>query len=309
MYKLSILVISRTYTLMNSLLKSISYATEIDRSDLEILCSWNGCLEDINYIERQKFPNLDIFINVPYHFSSNMNFLLDKVKGDFILLINDDVYLDPGSIDKAVESFNKLCNIGLIGGNLRDRNGFLTHSGIIFNIFHLPYHIYQGLIKFDNQFITSKSYNISAVTGALMLTTSKVLNNLRFNTRYQVCGEDIEFCLDIRDKFNREIFYEYQFSGIHEAETTRSLFGSQNKSYVDKILICLRYIRFIFCSSIENLFREYKYNQIVHITYKKYKIDKFKSNKNKKWILTHYLFLQYLRFVLFIRKLSFRIII
>ena len=60
--KLSILVISRSYELLNRMLKSLPSATEINKSNIEILCSWNGKDNELNMISFQKELNLKIFM-------------------------------------------------------------------------------------------------------------------------------------------------------------------------------------------------------------------------------------------------------
>ena len=120
MIKLSILVISRTSYLLNQMISSLIDATCIDQNHIEILCSWNGSIDDMKSIKHNNFKHLDIRHIIPYHFASNMNNLIDRANGEFILLINDDVYLDPSSIDKAIKFYKDNSRIGVLGGRLRD---------------------------------------------------------------------------------------------------------------------------------------------------------------------------------------------
>ena len=302
MYKISILVISRTSVLLNELLNSILHASKIDKSYIEILCSWNGSNQDYLSIQKNIYPNFDIQIIEPYHFASNMNLLISRAKGEYILLVNDDVLLDPGSIDKAIEFFETSSEVGLLGGNLRDRRGTLMHCGLLFNIFHLPYHFLEGLVNHDNEIVFSKNYKISAVTGALMLTKTEIIKDLRFNPKYKICGEDIELCLDIREKFNLSIFYTYGFSGIHESETTRKITEDQNSSLKDKFLISTRYLRFILRSSIDNLIDEYKFNKMILYAYSENNIDLSVKSRNYKWNMMFWIFIYYLKILILLRK-------
>ena len=55
-----------------------------------------------------------------------------------------------------------------------------------------------------------------------MLIRRNHFTSLRFGTHYRVCGEDVGLCLDLRQKLGLEVWYCPGFSGLHEAESTRS---------------------------------------------------------------------------------------
>ena len=303
MIKLSILVISKTSFLLDQMISSLIDATQIDRNNIEILCSWNGSIHDMKSIKNDSFKHFEIKHVLPYHFASNMNNLIDRAKGEFILLINDDVYLDPSSIDNAIQFYKDNSHIGLIGGRLRDKSGYLMHSGLLFNILHLPYHFLEGLIRSDHAIAITNNYPISAVTGALMLISSEKISDVRFNNKYSICGEDIELCLDIREKLNYDIFYCHKFSGIHESESTRRYFANQKSSLKDKILLAKRYRRFIWNSNISNLINEYSFNKKILMLYFKFNINVFKTSKNTKWNLLIIIPLIYFKTLIIIRKI------
>ena len=195
---LSILVISKTYKLVNKLIKSLSdnkYLTEIKS---EVLCSWNGLQKDLNKIIVTKDINLRIQMIKPYNFAINMNQLINMSTGKYILMINDDVFLDKNSIESGLNLLIKNKEIGIVGGLLRDRKGFLTHAGVSFNLLNSPYHFFEYLIKLKDVNLFNRSFFVPASTGALILSRKDTLTKVKFNELYNVCGEDIELCLDVR---------------------------------------------------------------------------------------------------------------
>lgn len=258
--KLSILVISRSYELLNRMLKSLPSATEINKSNIEILCSWNGKDNELNMISFQKELNLKIFKVKPYNFASNMNGLINGSRSEYVLLVNDDVILDKKSIDFGLQLLEKNERIGLVGGKLRDRKGFLTHAGVNFSFLNSPYHFLEGLVKTNDNFLLNNDFCIPASTGALMLSKKEVLNKVKFNEIYQVCGEDIELCLDIRQFLRKEIWFCNQFSGIHEAESTRKTIPKQQRNIYDKKRIKKRYLKFFKNANRNELIFEYYFN-------------------------------------------------
>ena len=258
---LSVLVVSRTASLLNQMVKSINNATKLKPENLEILCSWNGSESEIKEIYKDSHYKINIAQKEKYNFASNVNKLALKSKGELILIINDDVILDSNSIDSAIECLQTIKNAGLIGSRLRDKKNRITHAGILFNILNSPYHRLEGLVNADHIILNQNPQKITAVTGALMLIPRNILNKVKLNEKYNVCGEDVELCLDIKQKLNKDIIYCPCFSGIHEAESTRRKIKEQLKNKRDKKRLIKRYQSFLRNISLESLYFEYSLNK------------------------------------------------
>ena len=272
--ELSILVISRTYKLINRLLASLSNNSYLNKINFEIICSWNGKLNDLNKIKIPTNLNLKIKEIKPYNFAKNMNELINISKGEFSLLINDDVILDKNSIEYALKLIKGNIKIGIVGGNLRDRKNVLTHAGVNFNFFNSPYHFLEGQINYQNNFLNG-NFIIPASTGALMLTRKIFFKDIQLNENYHVCGEDIELCLDIRQLLEREIWFCNLFTGIHEAETTRKKIPYQNKNIFDKKRLLKRYSLFLNSLERDQLLDIYNFDKNLLNSIFKYKLNSF----------------------------------
>ena len=231
--RLSILVISRTPSLLSDLLESLAEATNLPGIEVEILCSWNGSKESEAEIHNRSGYELLIAQREPYHFASNMNELATKANGELLLLINDDVELDKSSLDSAISCLTKQPNAGLVGGRLRDAKGTLIHAGILFDGRHSPYHQLDRQIAAEHHIVMGPSRIMPAVTGALMLLKREHFKSLQFQTKYRVCGEDIELCLDLRQKLSLSIWYCPDFSGRHDSESTRGQTADQQGNSED----------------------------------------------------------------------------
>ena len=118
--RLSILVVSRTARLLNSMLSSLRDAISLPEEDVEVLCSWNGDSSEETRIENSSGYEFLIANRDPYHFARNMNALAEKANGEVLLLINDDVLLDEQSIDKAMKCLVADTSTGLVSARLRD---------------------------------------------------------------------------------------------------------------------------------------------------------------------------------------------
>ena len=299
---LSILVISRTYYLLNRLLNSINEKSYLKNDMFEILCSWNGTKQDIKKIQNPRNYNLKIIEIKPYNFARNMNKLISISVGKYILIINDDVILDKGSISSGLNLLKENINIGLVGGNLRDKKNNLTHAGVNFNFLNSPYHYLEKLIKYDNNFVKG-NFIIPASTGALMITKKKIFEKLKFNECYEICGEDIELCLDINQLLGKEIWYCKKFKGIHEAESTRKRVPNQLKSISDKRRLKNRYYLYLTNLDILELRRLYSFDKKLINLILESKIQSFKGRLHTDWWLIIIMNLIKIKFLIFLKIL------
>ena len=296
---LSILVISRTYQLLNRMINSINEKTYLKNENFEILCSWNGEDEDLEKIQNPENHNLKIIKIKPYNFASNMNKLIRLSVGKYLLIINDDVILDKDSISSGLKLLKENINIGLVGGNLRDKKNNLTHAGVNFNFLNSPYHFLENIIKYNNDFVSRNSI-ISASTGALMITKKSIFEELKFNEYYEVCGEDIELCLDINQLLGKEIWYCRDFKGIHEAESTRKKILNQQKSYSDKKRLKNRYSFYLKNLDIKELRRAYNFDKKIMNLILESKIQSFRGRLHTDYWLVIILNLIKIKFMIFL---------
>jgi len=243
--RLTLLVVSRTPALLSRMLASVAAATQLPYQDVEIICSWNGHAEEESRITNGSGYEFIIAQREPYHFAGNMNGLAAKARGEELLFINDDVVLDPGSIDAALACIANSNSTGMVGSRLRNEAGELTHAGILFDSRHSPYHQLDRLIASEHQAISHRDMPIPATTGALFLMRHEHFQALRFQTDYKVCGEDVELCLDLRERLGLNIVYSPSFSGVHASEATRSQTEGQDGNSEDMSRMRIRRKQFL----------------------------------------------------------------
>lgn len=251
--RLSILVVSRTAGLLSRMLNSLGDALHLPGDEVEVLCSWNGETAEEARIENHSGYELLVANRAPYHFASNMNDLAEKATGELLLFINDDVFLDADSVDAALSCLNNHPGSGLVGARLRDREGRLTHAGILFDRRHSPYHQLDRLIGFEDNAVVGEPRPVPAVTGAAMLIRRKTFQSLRFNSEYKVCGEDVELCLALRDELKLDVMYCPRFSGEHGGEATRSKMKDQGGNNEDLIRMRRLHERFLNTATNEQI--------------------------------------------------------
>ena len=220
--RLSILVVSRTAKLLSKMLCSVKGALHLPTREVEILCSWNGSMEEETHIENDSGYKFSVAKRIPYHYASNINELANLAKGDVLAFVNDDVILDRNSLDSGLscllEDISTLC----VGSLLRMPDGRLQHGGMNFDYHHLPYHIAEGLINAEDLISGLPPYEVPCVTGALMLVRKSTFEEHPFDVSYQRCGEDVQLSLDLREKLKGKVILCPGMSGIHLESATRS---------------------------------------------------------------------------------------
>ena len=254
--RLSVLVVSRTSSLLNQLSGSLVDATSLPDVEVEILVSWNGNRSDEQRIKNCSSYPLRIACRDPYHFASNVNALADQAKGDLLLILNDDVVLDPGSIDAAIACLTTTPNAGLVGGRLRSSDGMISHDGVGFTNDHSAYNLFEGLVPVNSPELRQDPALSPAVIGALMLLRRDDFLAIRFDESCQVHGEDTTLCFELRQRKGLDVLVCPGCSGVHEPSTTRSQIPGQDGNPSDIAALRKRRQRFLEQASAIELRKE-----------------------------------------------------
>ena len=231
--RLSILVVSRTATLLSRLLSRLDEATNLVSADVEVLCSWNGSKHEEEAIENLSRYPLRIASRDAYHFATNNNSLAEQAKGDLLLIINDDVALDPGSIDAAINCLISTPKAGLVGARLRSSDGMISHDGVGFTNDHSAYNLFENLIPAHSHELRDHPVLSPAVIGAFMLVRHSDFLAIRFDEGCLVHGEDTQFCFELRRQRGLDVMVCPQCSGIHNPSSTRNSLQRQDSCQAD----------------------------------------------------------------------------
>ncbi|MEX1317825.1 MAG: glycosyltransferase [Synechococcaceae cyanobacterium] len=221
----SCLVVSRTAALLNRLVVSLRRARRFWHDGDELLVSWNGDPEEEARVLPAAAPPLRMAQRSPYHFASNINALVQQARGDLVVLLNDDLILDPGSLDRAIQILLSRPDTGVVGGRLRTSDGRLGHAGILFSNQCLPYNRFRpdrlGHLIDPDDLAVQESGAMPAVTGALMVMRRDDVRALRLRENFSVCGEDVALCLDLRHQLGKHAYYASDVTAIHDEKSTR----------------------------------------------------------------------------------------
>jgi len=224
---LACLIISRTPNLINRLLASIPASRHAWCDGDQVLCSWNGSIEAKTQIKAPDPLAFKIVCRDHYDFSANINTLARFATSDYVCLLNDDVILDPGCLDVALEILEQNPGIGVVGGRLRTSTGLLSHAGILLSPEGLPYNRFHPDQLDDlvdhTVLVAQQDGDIPAVTAALMVLRRQDLIDVPMRELFEISGQDVCLCLDIWQRLGKTTFYAANCTAIHNERTTRGL--------------------------------------------------------------------------------------
>jgi GT2 family glycosyltransferase/tetratricopeptide (TPR) repeat protein len=137
-----------------------------------------------------------------FNFSRSVNLGVQEARGDFILLLNDDIEIITREwLERMLGHFEK-DHVGLVGVKLLYPNGKLQHVGVVHNCGN-PDHVLQGFDGYGHDYFLSTNgvRNFSAVTAACMMVRSQTYRSVSgFTEELAGCFNDTDFCQKIRAK-------------------------------------------------------------------------------------------------------------
>lgn len=172
--------------------------------DFEIIVVDNGSSEEefFKLMERykQKYPST-FFCHrhdIPFNFSTLINYGSAQAKGEYLLLLNNDTkVISPDWIEGMVEQAQRR-STGVVGAKLLFPNNTIQHAGIIFDEKGMVKHLFAGDHKdLYNRFCNSIN-NYPALTGACIMVRKELFETLgKFEEQFAVEYNDIDFCLKV----------------------------------------------------------------------------------------------------------------
>lgn len=212
---LSIIIVSfNTKDLLKRCLESLPSFSEIIVVDND---SVDGTVEMLEKIKGSKIKIIKNKENVG--FAKAVNQGLRQAKGEFILLLNSDIFAKKDALAKLVSFAKDQPQTGVVGGRLLNPDGSPQGS-----CFYLPtlarvikefwFNGPSTLGKFTPQ--GHEPVEVEAVMGAVFLIPKKVLQKVGFfDERYFMYFEDLDYCRRIRQA-GLKVFFVPKAEFVHE---------------------------------------------------------------------------------------------
>jgi len=212
--------------------------------DLEQIIVDNGSKDNTIEIVK-KYPQVKLILNKEnLGFGAANNQGYNIATGDYILFLNPDNEVEPGSLLKLCEMMEQRHDIGMLSCKLTTREGLFNEGAkprrypmisdqlaLLLKIPHLfPKVLDKYLMK---DFNPDLEQEVETVRGAFMLLRKTTLDKLGwgFDPRYFIWFEDVDLCREIK-KMGLKIFYTPVASCV---DLVGQSFKQQNNLWKQKI--------------------------------------------------------------------------
>ena len=189
--------------LLKQCLESIFNKTGYSNYELLLIDNNSEEEETKKYLlDIQKYNNIKILrYTKPFNYSEMNNFAIREASGDYICLLNNDTEVITVDWLSHMVSLLEQKGVGAVGPMLLYPDDTIQHGGVTIGMSGYSDHTFRGQHKDeDGYFSFLKCFrNVSAVTGACLLTTKKILEEVYYldEKDFAIGFNDIDFCLKV----------------------------------------------------------------------------------------------------------------
>lgn len=206
---------------VNSILNKTSY------QNFEIIIVDNNSDDEtsIQYFrEVESNPKIRVIeYNKPFNYSAINNFAVSHAKGDFVVLVNNDIEVISENWLTEMLSIGLQPNIGAVGARLFYPNNTIQHAGVIVGLGGVAGHAYKDFTRDDYGYFgrAQLTQSLSAVTAACLLIKKSVYEEVNGldEENLKIAFNDVDFCLKVRDAGYRNVWTPYAELYHHESAT------------------------------------------------------------------------------------------
>jgi GT2 family glycosyltransferase len=139
--------------------------------------------------------------NIPFNYSAINNFAAKQAKGDYFLLLNNDIEIITPDWLSEMLSYAQRPDVGCVGANLYYPDDTLQHGGVIIGLGGVAGHAHKHFERSSFGYMSRMLVvqNLSAVTAACLLVSKKVYWEVGgLEESYAVAFNDVDFCMKVR---------------------------------------------------------------------------------------------------------------
>lgn len=195
----------------------------------------------------KKFKNIKVtkLKDKGFNFSKIVNYGRSFAKGDYLLLLNNDVQVINNN---WIEEMLGICmqkNVGIVGAKLLYPDDTVQHAGVVIGVGGVAGHIHKNIDDSDPGYFSRANIinNFSAVTAACMMIKAKIYDEVNgFDERIQVAFNDVDFCMKVRENgylivytpFSKLYHYESKSRGEEDTPEKKKRFANEIKLFQSK---------------------------------------------------------------------------
>ncbi len=218
--------------------------------NIEVLVVENNSTEKetFDYYEKakNKYSNLEIIVwDKGFNYSAINNFAERQAKGEYILLLNNDIeVITPDWLEQML-MFAQRQDVGAVGVKLYYSDDTIQHAGVIVGLGGVAGHSHKMFNRNDPGYMARAviAQNLSACTAACLLIRRDVYTQVGgLDEGYAVAFNDVDFCMKIRKAGYLIVFtpfaefyhYESKSRGDEDTPEKRMRFNSEVFRFQDR---------------------------------------------------------------------------
>ena len=161
--------------------------------------------ETFDYYEtvRKAHENVRVLTwNAPFNFSAINNFGAQEARGEYLLLLNNDVEVISENLLEHMLGFAQRPDVGIVGVKLLYPDDTVQHAGVLVGAGGLASHMFKGIPDSDPGYFARAitTQDVSCVTAACMMVSKALYEKAGgMDERFTVAFNDVDFCLKIRE--------------------------------------------------------------------------------------------------------------
>lgn len=147
-----------------------------------------------------------------FNYSAINNFGVNYAKGEFILLLNNDVEIINGSCLEEMLMFAQRKDVGAVGAKLYYSDDTVQHAGVILGLGGTAGHAHKHFGRSHPGYMARASIaqNLSACTAASLMMRRDVFDEVGgLDESFEVAFNDVDLCMKIRKKGYLVVFTPY----------------------------------------------------------------------------------------------------
>lgn len=147
-------------------------------------------------------------------FGANVNYGASHATGDYLLILNDDVYLSADAVEKMLEVMKAQPHVGIVGMLTRYPDGSIYHAGKIRRTDGQVGHPHMDFRKYEETI--KEPMEMENTNGACILVRRKAFEEVKgFDEHYKFYCEDDDLCMRLRQA-GWSVWYTPLATGEHD---------------------------------------------------------------------------------------------
>lgn len=181
-----------------------------------------------------------IYWDGPFNYSAINNFGASEAKGEYLLLLNNDVEVITPRWIQEMLMFAQRKDVGAVGAMLYYPDDTIQHAGVVIGLGGGAGHSHKGFPRGSSGYVhrLTIAQNYSACTAACLMVSRDAWNAVQgLDEKFAVAFNDVDFCLRLREAGYLIVFtpyaelyhYESKSRGYEETVEKRARFGREKQ--------------------------------------------------------------------------------